>query len=126
MRLGLHIKFLVLLYISDYVFMASGITARTDGLRRLAANVGFTLRQSQRAFSDNDQVRFLGPLREVLSDIGGVLDCYAAEAGSRLLAARAEVRQELPLLAALASPAPSTAWPGATSGSTPPPEPPCK
>jgi len=100
--------------------MASEAKTRAADLRALSARLAFAARTGCRVLGSLDQARFLSPIYDVLSDIGGTLAAYNADAGLRLECAPAYVQREISLLASVASPScPPPAFPPSPSAPSP-------
>lgn len=98
------------------------MSERPDALRSLAAELAHAVRAARRHFSELDNARFISPLQDVLSDIGGTLQAYRHLDASRrqLRSAPSHVRPLVSLLSALASPSSPPASSSTPAPSTPP------
>jgi len=82
---------------------------RSDAIHQLSARLGFALRQARASFSGSDVTVFIEPIADVLEDLGTALRHMRKSSG--LAAARPVIREEVPLLAALASRPPTASSP---------------
>ena len=98
---------------------------RASVLRELASRLGYASRHAKKVLSESALVRFVGPIEDVLSDIGDELVHLVQSFG--IATAPDFVREEISLMVALASPAVDgdRKNDGVSIGGPPPPPPPC-
>ena len=109
------------LTIGHEIFLLAGlmvsIRSRTDVLHAFASQIGYAARRARTHLSDSDRLLFLSPVDDVLQDLGTALRPSSTSRAS-FASARPNIRQEIELLAALASPSAPVKQPI----SLPPPE----
>ena len=88
---------------------------RPDALRTLAARLGYAVRCARRDLGEHDRIRFIGPICEVLEDVGDALrPPPTASLLQNVHAAPSNVTTKLELLTAVAT-RPSLSMPSSTA-----------
>ena len=75
---------------------------RSDTLQTFSSRVGYAVRKAFPEFCENDQIRFISPIQDVLEDLGDALRLGHVPLHQVVVSAPSDVRREINLFAALA------------------------